>query len=61
MSFDPVALDSTGAQIAHDAYAAERKEDPVVVKQAIPWLRRASEMGLGTAASENIDLLEINL
>jgi hypothetical protein len=61
MSFDPVALDSVGAQIANDAYAAERKEDPVVIQQAMPWLRRASELGLGTAASENIDLVEINL
>jgi hypothetical protein len=60
-SFDPVALDSVGAQIAEAAYAAEGKEDAVVIKQAMPWLRRASEMGLGTAASENIDLVEIDL
>ena len=61
MSFDPVALDSVGAQIANDAYGAEKKENPVVIQQALPWLRRASELGLGTAASENIDLVKINL
>lgn len=61
MSFDPVAHDSVGAQIANAAYAAEGKENPAVIKQAVPWLRRASEMGLGTASSENIDLVEINL
>jgi uncharacterized protein (DUF362 family) len=61
MSFDPVAHDSVGAQIANAAYAAEGKESPAAIKQAIPWLRRASEMGLGTAALENIDLVKIDL
>jgi hypothetical protein len=61
MSFDPVAHDMVGAQLAEAAYAAEGRENPVVLDQATPWLKLASEMGLGTNALESIDLVEINL
>ena len=61
VSFDPVAHDMVGAQLAETAYADEGRETPVVIDQATPWLKRASEMGLGTNALENIDLVEINL
>jgi hypothetical protein len=61
MSFDPVAHDMVGAQLAEAAYTAEGRENSVVIDQATPWLKLASEMGLGTNALENIDLVEINL
>lgn len=61
MSFDPVALDTIGTQIAADAYAAEGSDSTVVATQAAPWLARAAELGLGTDDPETIDLMEVSL
>jgi hypothetical protein len=61
MSFDPVAHDTLGMQIAADAYAAEGSDPTIVTDQATPWLMRAVELGLGTDDPENVDLVEVNL
>ncbi len=61
MSYDPVAIDTIGAHIAEEAYAAEGKETPVVIQQATVWLTRATELGLGCSNLKEIDLIEKNL
>ena len=61
MSFDPVALDAIGAQIAAEAYDDLGLAPEAVTSQAAIWLDRATEIGLGTNAKENIDLVEMNL
>ena len=61
MSFDPVALDTIGSQIAAEAYAAEGLDPSAVTTQATPWLVRATELGLGTNDPANIDWVEVNL
>lgn len=60
MSFDPVALDAIGAQIAAEAYddlglAAEAVTGPTTV-----WLDRATDR-LGTNDPKNMDVVEIDL
>jgi hypothetical protein len=61
MSFDPVALDTVGMQIAVDAYAAEGSDPTSVTDQAAPWLMRAAELGLGTSDPADTELVEVNL
>ena len=61
MSFDPVAFDTIGSQIAAGAYAAEGLDPTTVIDQATPWLARATELGLGTNDPTNIHLTEIDL
>jgi hypothetical protein len=61
MSFDPVALDTIGTQIAAEAYAAEGLDSADVTLQATSWLAHAAELGLGTNDMKNIDLVEVDL
>jgi hypothetical protein len=61
MSFDPMALDTIGVQIAAEAYAAEGSDPTIVTDQATPWLARAAELGLGINDPANIELVEVNL
>jgi hypothetical protein len=60
MSFDPVALDTIGVQIAADAYAAEGSDAAVVTTQSTPWLARATELGLGIHDPAAINLVEVD-
>ena len=61
MSYDPVAIDTIGAQITEEAYAEEGIETPVGIKQSNPWLKRATELGLGCSNLKEIDLIEKNI
>jgi hypothetical protein len=61
MSFDPVAFDTIGSQIAVEAYAAEGSDSTAVNAQATPWLARATELSLGTNDPANMDLVELDL
>jgi hypothetical protein len=61
MSFDPVAHDKVGAQVAAETYAAEGQDAVTVTDQATTWLARAVELNLGTNDLDNIDLVEVNL
>jgi hypothetical protein len=61
MSFDPVAHDTVGMQIATEAYAAEGLDSTAVTAQATPWLARSTELGLGTNDPDYIELVEVSL
>jgi hypothetical protein len=60
-SFDTVALDAIGAQIAAGAYDALGLAPEAVTSQAAIWLDHAAEIGLGTNDLKNITLVEVNL
>jgi len=61
MSFDPVALDAVGLQLACQL-AAENGEDAGVERlMTNALLTLGAELGLGTDNLDNIDLTEINL
>ncbi|MBU1878903.1 MAG: DUF362 domain-containing protein, partial [Chloroflexi bacterium] len=60
-SFDPVAHDTVGVQLAADAYAEMGLDAAAVTKQTTTWLTTASALGLGTNDSQHMDVVKVKL
>ena len=61
MSFDPVAQEAIGLQIAVDSLTAAGQDSKMTVKQATPWLENSAALGLGTNDSKNMEVVEVKL
>ena len=61
MSFDPVAHDAIGVQLAVDDLSAAGLSPEAAQTQTAYWLETGTEIGLGTNDLKNIDLMEVNL
>ncbi len=61
MSFDPIAHDSVGLQMASEALSALGKDPFVVQAFAAEWLEAGKGFGLGTNDPANIELVKLNL
>jgi uncharacterized protein (DUF362 family) len=61
VSFDPVAHDAVGLQIAEEDLAAVGLNAKATVAQASRWLQNGTEMGLGTDNADDIDVVGVNL
>jgi len=63
MSFDPVAFDAVGLQMAVDKLTADGRDIQVYLttKRAARWLAVGAEIGLGTNDLGNIDLVDLRL
>ena len=60
MSFDPVAHDAVGLQVARQVLEAEGSSTGATISQAGAWLVNGAKRGLGTNEWENIDWVEIS-
>ena len=58
MSFDPVALDTTGVQVLTEAISGLGRDPRWNIKQAGYWLASGAELGLGTNDPANIESVE---
>ncbi len=61
MSFDPVAHDTAGLKLYSDMMASQGNNSTLASKLAIPWLKNAAALGLGTNDPAHIELVEVNL
>ncbi len=58
MSFDPVAIDTTGVQVLSEVLSAQGRNPKWNIKQAGYWLASGAELGLGTNDPANIESVE---
>jgi hypothetical protein len=61
MSFDPLAQEALGLQIAVDTLTAAGEDPKMTIKEATPWLENSAALGLGTNNPKNIDIVEVKL
>jgi uncharacterized protein (DUF362 family) len=61
MSFDPVALDTTGVQVLSEAISGQGRDPRWNIKQAGYWLASGAELGLGTNDPANIESVEAKI
>jgi hypothetical protein len=61
MSFDPVAHDAVGLQMAREALPGEGRNPASTVALTSPWLATAAELGVGTNNLDQIELREVDL
>jgi uncharacterized protein (DUF362 family) len=61
MSFDPVAHDTAGLQMARDALTAEGDNPEAMTTLASEWLATGAELKVGTNNPEQIELTEVVL
>jgi hypothetical protein len=60
MSFDPVAHDAVGLEVARQVLEAEGSRADGTVGQASAWLENGAKLRLGTNELDNIDWVEIS-
>jgi hypothetical protein len=60
-SFDPVAFDAVGLQIASEYLTSTDRSPDGTIDRASRWLAHAAEIGLGTDDPAHIDLVEVKL
>jgi uncharacterized protein (DUF362 family) len=58
MSFDPVAIDTTGVQVLSEVISGQGRDPRRSIKQAGYWLASGAELGLGTNDPANIESVE---
>jgi hypothetical protein len=61
VSFDPVAHDATGLQMARDALSAKGDNPEAITTLASEWLATGAELKVGTNDPERIELAEVDL
>jgi len=61
MSFDPVAADTAGLRLLHQAMAPDGLDIKPTVELSQGWLTGAAQLGLGTNDEKNMELVELNL
>ncbi len=61
MSFDPVAHDSVGLQMASEGLSASGRDPFVMEAFADEWLKVGPQLGLGTNEPANMDLVKVSL
>ena len=59
MSFDPVAHDTVGLQLANQVLDAEGGNTGATTGQATPWLENGAKLGLGTNDADNMEWVEV--
>ena len=59
MSFDPVAHDTVGLQLANQVLGAEGGNAEATTGQASAWLENSAQLGLGTNALDHIEWVEV--
>jgi uncharacterized protein (DUF362 family) len=59
MSFDPVAHDAVGLQLARELLDAEGSSTEATTSQAAAWLENAAQLGLGTDDADNMEWVEV--
>jgi hypothetical protein len=59
MSFDPVAHDTVGLQLANQVLSAEGGNTEATTGQAAPWLENGAQLGLGTNDTDNMEWVEV--
>jgi hypothetical protein len=59
MSFDPVAHDTVGLQIANQVLEAEGSSTGATTGQATAWLENGAKLGLGTNDVDKIEWVEV--
>jgi hypothetical protein len=61
MSFDPVAHDAVGLEVARQVLEAEGGSTGGTVGQATAWLENGAKLGLGTHDLDHIDWIQLVL
>jgi uncharacterized Fe-S center protein len=61
MSFDPVAHDAVGLQVANQVLDAEGSSTEAMTSQATAWLQNSAKLGLGTQDLDQIEWVEVTL
>ena len=61
MSFDPVAHDTVGLQIANRVLEAQGSSTGATTGQATAWLENGAKLGLGTNDVNHIDWAEVTV
>jgi hypothetical protein len=59
MSFDPVAHDAVGLQLAKELLASEGSSTEATTSQATAWLENAAKLGLGTDDADHMEWVEV--
>lgn len=60
MSFDPVAHDAVGLRLYDEVLSAEGRSTAAAWDRAGPWLEAGSELGLGTDAPEDMEVVVLD-
>ncbi len=61
MSFDPVAHDTVGLQIANQVLTAEGSSTEATTNLTTPWLDNAAQLGLGTNDPKDMEWVEVDV
>jgi len=61
MSFDPVAHDAVGVQIASDVWSKQGKNPAAMLDWSGRWLRTCTDLGLGAHQPEAIQMIDVKL
>jgi hypothetical protein len=61
MSFDPVAHDAVGLQVAGDVWSKQGKNPAAMLDWAGRWLRASTGLGLGAHQPEAIQMIDVKL
>jgi hypothetical protein len=61
MSFDPVAHDTVGLQLANQVLDAEGSSTESTTSQATAWLENGAQLGLGTDDVDHIEWVKVTL
>ena len=61
MSFDPVAHDAVGLQVASDVWSKQGKNPAAMLDWAGRWLRTCTALGLGAHQPEAIQMIDVKL
>jgi hypothetical protein len=61
MSFDPVAHDTVGLQIANQVLTAEGSSTEATTNLTTAWLDNAAQLGLGTNDPKDMEWVEVDV
>ena len=61
MSFDPVAHDAVGLQVASDVWSKQGRNPAAMLDLSGRWLRACTDLGLGAHQPEAIQTIDVKL